>query len=76
MSKEALFAVSPALLPDETRVYRQMAFGLRTFDAFQDVKRLLNDYWGDRLTNAEVLQVLILSHPVVNSQLYRERAWG
>ena len=54
------------------RVFRQVAFDVETFDALQDMKRALNDYWCDYLTNAEVLRVLILSHPAVSPRLNPE----
>ena len=48
------------------RIYRSTTFDLGTFDAFQGIKRDLSKHWGRRLTNAEVLRALVLSHPATN----------
>lgn len=62
-----IFAMKPTF--GGTRIYRQVTFDRQTFDALQDTKRSLNEYWDDHLTNAEVIRLLILTHPSVNPEL-------
>lgn len=58
-----IFDIDPTF--GATRIHRQVTFDKQTFDALQDTKRMLNAHHNDLLTNAEVLRVLILSHPTV-----------
>lgn len=52
--------LSAALGP---RIFRQVAFSLAAFDRFKDYQRALEQTEGHRLSNSEVLDRLILTHP-------------
>ena len=47
----------------ETLVYRQVSFGLEAFDALKQYQRHIERTEARRVTNSEVLDRLILSHP-------------
>lgn len=65
----SIYTIKPTQC-NETRVYRQISFRLETFDSFMAIKRLLCDYWGEAFTNAEIMDVIIQSHPTVNPELH------
>jgi len=54
--------VSPAL--SERRVFRDIRFDLESFDRLKDWERVLSRHHGRKLSNAEVLRVLLLSAPL------------
>ncbi len=64
----SLFDLEPALV-GTTQIFRQTKFDLQTFDMLQQIKRQLNAHHDALLTNAEILRVLILSHPDVEPDL-------
>ena len=63
-----IFAMKPTF--GDTRIYRQITFDRAGFDALQNMKRSLNEFWDVQLTNAEVIRLLILTHPSVNPELH------
>ena len=46
----------------EHRVFRSVAFDVETFDAFKTWERILSAKVNRKLTNNEVLRMLVLSH--------------
>lgn len=46
-----------------TLIYRQVSFSLSAFDRLKEYQRHLERTEGRRVTNAEALDRLILSHP-------------
>jgi hypothetical protein len=49
--------------PTSALIYRQVSFSLQAFDRLKDFQRHLERTEGQRLTNSQALDRLILSHP-------------
>ncbi len=56
------FDIPPSL--SEGRVFRDIRFDVQSFDRLKDWERVLSRQHGRKLSNAEVLRVLLLSAPL------------